>query len=90
MIVPPRRNSWHLLGHPYSICKERNVFHVLPLNKTLRLRRTCFQMFHGERFVSDAEEVPPLTLHVPLEASCNSFLRATIPYHGNFSKIKIV
>lgn len=47
-------------------------------------------MFHGERFVLEAEEVPSLTLHVPLEASCNTFLRATIPYHGNFSKIKIV
>lgn len=47
-------------------------------------------MFHGERFVPDAEEVPLLTLRVPLEASCNTFLRATIPFHGNFSKIKIV
>lgn len=30
LIVPPspRWNSWHLLGHPYSICKEYNVFHV--------------------------------------------------------------
>lgn len=23
-------NSWHLLAHPYSICKELNVFHVQP------------------------------------------------------------
>lgn len=25
-------NSWHLLAHPYSICKGLNVFHVQPHN----------------------------------------------------------
>lgn len=34
----------------FNLQEERNVFHVPPQNKTPRLRRTCFQMFHGERF----------------------------------------
>lgn len=28
--LPLLWNSWHLLVHPYSICKELNAFHVLP------------------------------------------------------------